>query len=232
MKLAIMQPYFFPYLGYFQLINSVDTFILYDDVNYIKKGWINRNNILLNNKQHLINVPLIAASQNKLINEIEILKENKWKLNLLKTIYQSYKTAPFFQPTYSIIEKTLYSNSETISELNTFAVREIIDYLDIKTQIKVNSTIDNNKELKGQTKILNICVNENATNYHNPIGGIELYDRLTFKQHGIDLFFMQNRLIDYPQFNSNFISGLSIIDVLMFNNKQEIQNMLTKYELL
>jgi hypothetical protein len=232
MKLAIMQPYFFPYLGYFQLINSVDTLIIFDDVNFIKKGWINRNNILLNYKAHSINIPLIESSQNKLIKEIEIVKDKKWKTNILKTIEQSYKKAPFFEQTYTILEQTLYSNSESISDLNIYGIKEIIKYLNIETQIKINSTIDNNKLLKGQDKILNICIQEKATNYHNPSGGIELYDKVLFKQNGIELFFLKNQMTEYQQFKGDFISGLSIIDIMMFNPKDEISIMLNNYELI
>ena len=105
-----MQPYFFPYIGYFQLINAVDKFIIYDDVNYIKKGWINRNNILVNNSPNLIQVPLIAASQNRLIKDILVVDENNWKDKLLKTIYFNYKKAPFFDQIFSLLEEVLFND--------------------------------------------------------------------------------------------------------------------------
>ena len=107
MKVAIMQPYFFPYIGYFQLINLVDVFVVYDDVNYIKKGWINRNNILINKKSFLFSLPLQNMSQNKLINEIFLVEDTNWRISLLNTIQITYKNAPYFDEVYSLIEEII-----------------------------------------------------------------------------------------------------------------------------
>jgi hypothetical protein len=231
MKLAIMQPYFFPYIGYFQLINAVDKFVIYDDVNYINKGWINRNNVLVSGAPHLIQVPLIAASQNRLINEIEIVDDEKWKTKLLKTIYQSYSKAPFFQPVYSLIESILGNEIRKISELNVASIISICEYIGIKTEIVVSSTIYNSKHLKGQERILDICEQEKASTYINPPGGKDLYDREVFLQSGIDLQFLQPKIAIYNQFKNEFIPWLSIIDLMMHLENKELKNHLKQFQL-
>lgn len=233
MKVGIMQPYFFPYIGYFQLINAVDKFIIYDDVNYINRGWINRNNILVNDAAHLIQVPLVGSSQNKLINEIEIVQDAKWKKKLLKTIHQSYVKAPFLNPIYTIVESVLNEETRSISALNLAAIKGICDYIGIKTEIIVSSAGYNNKHLKGQERILDICEQENVTQYINPIGGITLYDKNYFSDKNIDLFFIKTKAILYKQHQiSTFIPNLSMLDILMNINKTELNEILTSYELI
>jgi hypothetical protein len=233
MKVAIMQPYFFPYIGYFQLINAVDKFIIYDDVNYINRGWINRNNILVNGAAHLIQVPLVGASQNKLINEIEIVPDTKWKTKLLKTIHQSYVKAPFFNPVYTLVESVLNEETRSISALNLAAIKAVCGYIGIQTEIIPSSSTYTNKHLKGQERILDICKQENVTHYINPIGGITLYDKNYFSDKNIDLFFIQTKAILYKQQQiSTFIPHLSILDVLMNVGKIEINELLNNYELI
>jgi hypothetical protein len=231
MKLAIMQPYFFPYIGYFQLINAVDKFVIYDDVSYINRGWVNRNNILVNGAPHLIQVPLIAASQNRLINEIEIVDDEKWKTKLLKTIHQSYSKAPFFQPVYSLIESILGNEICKISALNVDTIIAVCEYIGIKTKIVASSAIYNNKHLKGQERILDICKQENASTYINPAGGKDLYDKEVFLQSGIDLQLLQPKMAIYNQFKSEFIPWLSIIDLMMHLDIKELKNHLKQFQL-
>ena len=216
MKLAVMQPYFFPYIGYFQLIAAVDKFVVYDDVNYIKRGWINRNNILINGVATLIQVPLSGASQNKLINEVEILNEAKWKIKLLRTIELNYKKAPLFRAVYDLIQTEINNGHTHIAGLNAESTKAVCKYLGINTQIISSSSHYQNKHLSGQDRILDICKIENAGRYINPIGGMELYDRALFKENNIELNFLQSSAISYSQFNNLFAPYLSIIDVLMF----------------
>ena len=231
MKLAIMQPYFFPYIGYFQLIATVDKFVIYDDVNFINKGWINRNNILVNGKAHMITVPLDGASQNKRINEVDILDDNKWKLRILKTIKQSYSKAPYFDSTCNLIETVFEKNRKKISVLNIDGILTICEYLDIKTEIIKDSERYKNNHLKGQNRILDICIKEKATSYINPSGGLELYDYTAFQKMGIKLSFSNSELNPYKQFTNDFLPALSILDVLMFNSKDNIKLMLENYKL-
>ena len=231
MKLGIMQPYFMPYIGYFQLICAVDLFVVYDDVNYIKKGWINRNNLLVNDQKKMFNIPLKKVSQNKYINEIEIDNESNWKQNLLKTIGFSYKKAPFYQDVYQVLETIILNEENNLSKFNLNSLREVCRYLSIKTEIIQSSDLEKNNELKGQYKIIKICNILNADKYINAIGGIDLYDRQSFLDNGINLRFIKPKSIIYAQFKNDFLPWLSIIDVMMFNSREEISQLLTRYEL-
>ncbi len=223
-----MQPYFFPYIGYFQLIAAVDKFVIYDDVNYIKRGWINRNNILVNNQSFLFSIPLISASQNSKINEIKISEDVNWKSKLLKTIELSYKKAPYYQSVFTVLEKVLKGNHEFISQLNTEVIIEVCNYLKIDSKIQVTSTIYGNSNLKGSDRLIDICRIENAKTYINAIGGEKLYNKDVFKQFGIDLFFLNVKPVTYKQYKNDFIPNLSIIDVLMFNDVDFVKELLIK----
>jgi hypothetical protein len=232
MKLGIMQPYIFPYIGYFQLINAVDKFVIYDDVNFINKGWINRNRILNNGKDSLFSIPLREASQNKLINEIEVNWDAAWKSKFLKTLEQCYKKAPFYQEILPIIEQTLSLDDEVISKVIENNLRLICHYLEIKTEIISSSDIYKNVHLKAQERILDICLQENATQYINPIGGLELYNKEFFEAKNIKMDFIKSNPIDYKQYKNEFVPWLSMIDVLMFNSKEQIKEFLDNYELV
>ena len=233
MRIAIMQPYFFPYIGYFQLIAAVDKFVVYDDVNYINRGWINRNNILINGASSLIQIPLSGASQNKMIYEVEIVNEAKWKVKLLRTIELNYKKAPFFLAIYDLIQTEINKGHTNIAGLNVESTKAVCKHLGINTQIIPSSSHYQNKHLRGQDRILDICKTENADHYMNPIGGLELYDRELFNENKIKLNFIQSSAISYPQFNNLFIPYLSIIDVLMFCEPSYIRTkLLGAYELI
>jgi hypothetical protein len=231
MKIAIMQPYFFPYLGYFQLIAAVDKFVIYDDVNYINKGWINRNNILINGKSSLINVPLSGASQNKRIKDIAPSTEQKWRNSLLKTIEHNYKRAPHFDEVYKMLQGVINSDIGTISEFNYLGIKCVCEYLGITTTIIPGSERYLNSNLKGQYRILDICQKENAKHYINPTGGMELYNRGVFLNEGVSLSFIKSELTCYKQFKGDFIPALSIIDALMFCDVNELKLQLIRFSL-
>lgn len=230
MKIAIMQPYIFPYIGYFQLISAVDTFIIYDDVSFINRGWINRNRILLNHAPYTFTIPLTGASQNKYIKDIEVNKEEKWKNKMIKQMTHAYKKAPFFEEVFPMVEKIICSQYSDIAKMSTESIKIVLDYLDIKTKIIESSTTYNNQELKGQYRIKDICIKENAKTYINPIGGMEIYDRNLFRNFDIELFFIKTAPIEYEQFKKEHVPYLSIIDVLMFNPKEKIISLLSKYD--
>ena len=232
MTIAIMQPYIFPYIGYFQLINTVDKFIIYDDVNFINKGWINRNNILVSGKPHLFTIPLKDASQNKLINEVALLNSDPWRKKFLKTIQQSYQKAPNYQTVFVLIEEIVNLESETIQELTLYALQKVCAYMEIDTEIVPSSAIYHNTNLKGQDRILDICKQENATQYINPIGGMELYEKSKFANEHIQLNFLKSVAAPYSQFKNAFVPWLSIIDILMFNDSESINQLLTEFELI
>ncbi len=231
MRLAIMQPYLFPYIGYFQLMNAVDKFVVYDDVTYIKSGWINRNMILVNNLEYLFTVPLKNASSNILIKDIQISINNKWIYKLLKTLDQNYKKAPYFEELFSLVSQIIRTNTKFIKDMHLKSFQFINAYLGIETLIIESSTIYNNKHMTGQKRIIDICIQENTDHYINPVGGQVLYDRETFLKNGIKLNFLITDEINYPQFNNQFIPGLSIIDVMMFNSPEKIKIMLNKFSL-
>lgn len=227
-----MQPYVFPYIGYYQLINAVDKFVIYDDVNYINKGWINRNNLLVNGKAFLFTIPLKEASQNKLINQIEVQENESWSKKFLKTIEQAYKKAPHFEKTFSLIRNIINTPVNGIHELALLSLKSIATYLDIETQIVDSSSIYQNANLKAQERILDICLKEKADHYVNPIGGIGIYSNEFFERSGIKLSFLKTFPISYPQFNNEFVPNLSIIDVLLFNSKSEVIELLSQNELI
>ena len=232
MKVSIMQPYFFPYIGYFQLIANSDVFVIYDDVNFIKKGWINRNSILVNNTSYLFSMPLQNVSQNKLINEIFISDLDKWKMDLLKTISSSYKKAPFYQDVYPLIEKIISFDELNLAIYIQNSIQNLCAYLNINTKLIMSSEIVKNNGLKGENKIIDICLQLGATQYVNAIGGFELYTKENFRVKNIDLKFIKSENIIYQQFKNEFKPWLSIIDVLMFNNVHDVKQILNQYELI
>lgn len=227
-----MQPYFFPYLGYFQLIDAVDKFILLDDVTYIKGGWINRNYILSKDKPQLITVPLQKLSSNKPICELSIPDDLNWRKKFLKTIFFNYKKAPFFNDFYPLIEEVIQADIGKINELNYYALNLMVDYIGIDTLIVKTSQVYNNNQLKAQERIIDICKQENTSTYLNSVGGQSLYNMDLFKEENIDLKFIVPHLPEYQQFKSSFIPSLSIIDILMFNSPSGVRRMLLDYELI
>ena len=232
MKLAIMQPYLFPYIGYFQLINAVDKFIIYDDVNYIKRGWINRNYIQFNGQKHLYSVPIKNASQNKLIKELEFNFNERWIRKFKKTLEHSYKKSPNYNEINNLINNIHNYSKKNISKFIYNSLSLITNYLGITTEILPSSSVFNNSEMKGEERILNICRIENANTYINPQGGEKLYLKNNFIKKNINLFFLKSEDYIYKQFNNNFIPTLSILDVMMFNTLKETQYLLNNYKLV
>lgn len=232
MRIAIMQPYFLPYIGYLQLMNAVEKFVLYDDVNYINKGWINRNRILVSGKEYLFTIPLKEASQNKLINEIYLSDDPKWRGKLLKTFEQAYKKSPFYLTAFAVTEKIINLDAEKVSDWIASSFDILTDCLGIQTDIVSSSSIYQNTYLKGQERILDICQQEKADHYINPIGGTDLYDKSIFDKAGIQLNFLKSKPLIYSQFKNEFVPWLSIVDIMMFNDISTIQGILNEYELI
>lgn len=232
MKLGIMQPYFFPYIGYWQMIDAVDQYVIYDDVNYIKGGWINRNRVLINGESKYLNLQLDQASPNKKINEINISTNKVAHRKLLNTVQMSYSKAPYYNTCFSLVEKIMDYDNINLGQFLANLIYSVCEYLDINTSIILSSDITKKNELKGEDKVLEICKVLNADTYYNAIGGQELYSKERFKAHGITLSFLKTNNIEYTQFKNEFISNLSIIDVMMFNSKETIKQMLKEYELV
>lgn len=233
MKTAIMQPYILPYIGYWQLINSVDKFVLLDDVNFIMRGWINRNNLLLNGKTHLFSLPLEKPSQNKLINQTELNFDTKSRDNLLKTISLAYKKAPFYNDIFPIVEKIFMNPENDLTKFILYSFCLISKYLDLKTKFLISSGLDKDNSLKAEDRIVEICKKLNTKTYINLPGGKSLYDKDSFNAHGIELKFINPDLskIIYPQFGHDFVANLSFLDIIMFNDVKTIKDFLNEYSL-
>jgi hypothetical protein len=227
MILAIMQPYFMPYIGYFQLISSVDEFVIYDNIEFTKKGWINRNRILVNGKDLTITIPLKKDSD--YLNIVERRLADTWvneRKKMLNRIFESYRKAPYFGIAFPIIEKIILHEDNNLFNFIYNSIRRINEYLDINTKLIVASTILIDHKLKAERKVIEICKSRGAGTYINSIGGLELYSKDNFSNIGIDLKFLQLGDISFKQFDHDFIPWLSIIDVMMFNSKEEIKKLL------
>jgi hypothetical protein len=229
MNIAIMQPYFFPYIGYFQLIYSSDVFVIYDDVNFIKGGWINRNRILLNGDISYINVPMIGASSFKKINEIHVVDDRE---KLISKINQAYKKAPFYNEIYPFIEDVLNYDSDNLAEFLSNIILKLTGFLGINARILISSSIEKDKNLKGQAKVIDICKKLNASNYINSIGGMQLYNSNDFDNEGLNLKFLKTNDFTYNQFVNEFVPNLSILDFLMNKGVEEVKLKLKEYTLI
>ena len=227
MKIAIMQPYFFPYIGYFQLLNHVDTFVVYDDIEYTKKGWINRNRILQNGQPATITIPIKKDSDFLAVNQRYVSDSwNKERKKLLNKIREAYRKAPYSSQVLPMVEECINYDDPNLFQFVFHSIEAVCDYLDIQTQLIKSSSIEYNQELKGQEKVIAICKSLGAKKYVNPIGGVELYDKQDFADQAIDLSFLGAKNIPYPQFDHEFVPFLSIMDVLMFNEKDVVMEYL------
>ena len=228
-----MQPYFMPYIGYFQLISSVDEFIIYDNIQYTKKGWINRNRISVNGKDQFITIPIKKDSDYLDVSE-RMISDNwgKEKYKILNIIKSFYGKAPNFKEAYGVIGDCLNIEEENLFNFIYETILIINNFLDIKTKIIISSDIDIDHNLRSKNKVIEICKNRNAEIYVNSIGGISLYDKEEFKDNGIILNFIKSNPIKYQQSNSEFIPWLSIVDVMMFNSKEKIKEYLKEYTLV
>lgn len=230
MKIAIMQPYLFPYIGYYQLISLVDKFILYDDVTFIKNSWINRNRILLNNSEHFITLPLAGMSSHKLINETLVQNNPLAYKKLLKTIYQAYCKAPFYSNVYPLIEDvfSLIKNEERISIIAYKSLKIISEYLGIETKFELSSEkYSHTRGIGREERLFEIIKENKADEYINLPGGVALYSKEEFLKNGIKLSFINTGDIVYKQFSDPFIPCLSMIDVLMFNSIEDARKLIS-----
>jgi len=226
MKLALMQPYLFPYIGYFKLVAGVDKFVFYDDVNYIKNGWINRNRILAGTEVRYITVPLAGASSSVKINEVIVQPRDLWLRKLLESVRHSYAKAPHFARINELIADVLGSAHDQISALASLSVIEVAGYLALDTNFVRTSATYGNAHLHGATRVLDICAKERTGTYLNLPGGRALYQAEDFHAAGMELEFVDPDLRPYPQFGSPFEPGLSILDALMFNEAEQVKDML------
>lgn len=228
-----MQPYFLPYIGYFQLISAVDTFVIYDNIQYTKKGWINRNRMLLNGKDELFSISLKKDSDYLNINEREIaLSFQKDKGKILGRIQNSYRKSPYFKETFPLIKEIFEYNCTNLFSFVYNAILQLCNSLEIESNIIKSSSLTEKTDVSGEERVIGICNLLQAQEYYNPIGGLELYSERRFEESGINLNFLKSNEILYPQFNNEFVPWLSILDVMMFNSKEEISSFLNNYSLV
>ena len=230
MKLAIMQPYFFPYLGYWQLMDAVDRFVIYDDVNFIKRGWINRNRILINGAPHYITVPLEGGSQNKRICDLAIHEAQAWRRKTAKSIECAYSKSPFYSAVYPEIERQIFHDSNNLADFLAANLNSMAKFLGIDTEIVVSSRKYRNSDLSSQDRIIDICQREDASAYVNLPGGQELYDAASFHSANLDLIFLSSRASPYRQRKIDFVPNLSVIDVLMETGVEGVAERLCEYD--
>jgi len=232
MKLAVMQPYFLPYIGYFQLIGAADRFVIYDNIKYTKKGWINRNRRLQNGADAMFSLPLKKASDSLDVVERELSPDFD-RGALLNQFKGSYARAPQFAEIAALLERIVRYDETNLFRYVHHSVAEICAHLGIETEIIVSSAIDIDHGLKAQHKVIELCHALGADTYVNPIGGVELYDRAAFREQGIELQFLTPRPFEYAQLGAPFVPWLSIVDVMMFNPPDVVRRRVASgYELL
>ena len=227
MKVAIMQPYFFPYLGYFQLIHATDVFVFYNDVQFIKNGYINRNRILSPQKSFAwITIPIRKASTYDAINTRTISPQYN-RQALLEQLHLHYATAPYFKEVIPILSDIIKAEENDLSRYIENSIRILAAHLEIETQFLSSQDIALT-HLKAQDRVIAISKQCKASHYINSAGGLNLYNKKAFLNEEIQLSFIKMNDIRYRQFNNDFVPNLSIIDVLMFNSLEYIKHQLLK----
>jgi len=231
MTLGIMQPYFLPYIGYWQLMASVDRFVIYDNVKYTKKGWINRNRFLLNGAPEYFTVPLKSAPDTSTIAERELAGDYD-RDKLLRSLAAAYRKAPRFTEVFPVVEQIVQARAVNLFEYLHHSLVVMAAFLEIDTPIVISSTIAIDHNLQAENKVLALCRAAGADRYLNPIGGQELYSGKSFAAAGVTLEFLQSRTIEYPQLGAPFVPSLSILDVLMFNDRPVVRGLLQEADVV
>lgn len=233
MKVGIMQPYFLPYIGYFQLMNAVDAFVVYDNIQFTKKGWIRHNRMLMNGKDAKFSIPIKKDSDYLDVVDRQLADnylEDAQKT--LRKIQASYRKAPCFDEVMPLVEQCFLCEKQNLFEFIYHSLHLIKEYLGIDTQFAISSAIDIDHQLKSQDKVLAICRQMGADMYINPIGGLKLYRHSDFEKEGVELNFLQTNSFEYRQFNHPFVPYLSIIDLLFFNPKDKYNRILDEFTLI
>lgn len=226
-----MQPYLFPYAGYFSLIGQVDKFVFYDDVNYIKGGWINRNRLLIGGDVRYFTVPLSGASPNVKINEVKVQPRAAWERKLLASVRQSYSKAPNFTRAFDCLREVLnIDECEGISVLAKRSVQMASERIGLAVEFVETSSIYGNQDLTATDRVVDICLREEADTYINQPGGQSLYNSADFSKFGIVLEFNNSPLKPYKQFSTVFTPGLSVLDMMMFNSFEDCRSIILDQE--
>lgn len=230
--IAVMQPYLFPYLGYFQLIAAADVFVLGDDLQYVRSGWVNRNRILQGNEARLISFPLKKDRFVLQINQRQLCDGfTEEAERLVRLITESYEKAPYFAQVMPLIERLIRFPHQNIALYAENALRELCAYLHIVTPIMRSSDLILGTPADKQERIIRIAHTFQATTFITPEGGSVVYDRDHLARNRLLVRFFRMDPVAYQQFGEPFVANLSIIDVLMFNCVEQVQQMLSQYHL-
>jgi hypothetical protein len=229
--LGIMQPYFLPYIGYWQLLSAVDQFVVYDNIKYTKKGWINRNRFLRDGTDAVFTVPLMRASDSLNIAD-RVLADDFDPAAILNPLREAYRKAPYFGEAFPVIETIVAAPLRNLFDYLYNSIQVVASYLHIQASLVVSSSIDIDHRLRAEQKVVAICDALSAGTYINSIGGRHLYARQAFAERGIELKFLQPRSVTYPQFQEQCVPSLSIVDVMMFNSKRAVGMLLGEYDLV
>ena len=232
MRVAIMQPYIFPYIGYFQLMHAVDAFVVYDNIKYTKKGWINRNRYLLNGEATTFSLPLRKDSDDLDIRDRHLSADfNRGKL--LGQLREAYRKAPHFNATLALVEEVIGNPADNLFDYLHQGLAKTCQHLGITTPILVSSMLDADHSLRSQERVIALANAVGASEYINPIGGLELYSREDFARQSVALGFLRSRPIEYPQLGEGFVPWLSIVDVLMFNGAERTrESLLSQFDVV
>ena len=224
MRLAIMQPYLLPYLGYFQLVSAADRFVIYDKVQYTKRGWINRNRFLVNNAPSTFTLPLCKDSDYLDIKD-RVIADTFVPTAVLNQFSGAYSKAPFFAQTFELLERIFKSEERNLFKFLHHSLLLTLEHINISSKLVVASQVPASHDERGQQRVLSICKAMGASTYINPVGGTHLYSKKDFIDQGVNLRFLRPVTPEYQQFAMPFVSHLSIVDVLMFNSISETQAM-------
>jgi len=231
-KLAIMQPYFLPYIGYFQLMRAVDVFVIYDDVQFMKGGWIERNRMLVNGAPHWFGLTLEKASHKLDINQRFFAADiERQKQALLYKMHCAYAKAPGYSATMALFEEILAGGERNVAAMLARQLRILCRHLGIETELRLSSEMVKNAGLTGEARVIDMAQRLGADHYVNAAGGQALYSRENFARYGIRLSFLQSRPVAYRQYAHDFVPWLSILDVLMFTSVEQTRELLLECEL-
>ncbi len=221
LKIGIMQPYFLPYIGYFQLIQSVEKFVVYDNIKYTKKGWINRNRMLRGEGDVTFSLSLKKDSDDLDVRDRLISRDFR-REKILNQFRETYRKAPMFGSFFPILERIVLYKDDNLFNFILNSIENVCKYIGIDSDIKISSLVNADHSLKGAQRVLAICEAEDAKFYVNPIGGLDLYSKEIFSRHGVNLFFLKSKPLSYRQYGAGFVPWLSIVDVVMFNPQEVV----------
>ena len=232
MKIAIMQPYFLPYIGYFQLMSSVDEFLILDDVNYIQRGWINRNRILLDGKEKYIIKPIRGASQNKRINELQFVDDPVYSENMMRTISYAFRKSFFYPELKGPVRDILLNPEPGVTDYLEYSLKRLCGILGIRVKISRASAYRGQINARGQEGIIELCRILGCDSYYNAIGGIKLYDKKRFSAEGIKLGFVKTNFEKMKTISRSSCLDFSILEIMADHEIDRVKDLLTCFDII